>query len=134
MPEADCAPGVCRPQRTQGLRAPAPRGNFDLVTLQGPGLFLGASVTKQGGASDLTFVSLDIDGRNVVSLSVAAARNMGLTQPNPFGIVLLQSSVIDNFTIGFPTPLRFDERLVLRVQVAEDGVVQILGNVVHGGV
>ena len=55
-----CSTGVCDPQRTQGLRAPAPNGNHALVTLEGPGVFLGASVTKQGGTNDLTFVILDI--------------------------------------------------------------------------
>ena len=43
--------------------APAPKGNHALVTLEGPGVFLGAAVTKQGGTNDLTFVILDIDGR-----------------------------------------------------------------------
>ena len=33
--------------------------------------------------NDLTFVILDIDGRNVTNLSFAAAANGGLTQHNP---------------------------------------------------
>jgi len=103
-----------------------------LVELQGPGLFLGAHVSKQGGTNDLTFVSLDIDGRNVTSLSFAAARNLGLTQQNPYGIVLLESAALQNFTIGFPTPLRFFTSLTLSVTVNEDDVVQILANVIHG--
>lgn len=128
----DCAPGVCDPERTQGLRAPAPEGDHDLVTLRGPGVFVGAEVAKQGGQSGLTFVSLDIDGRNVVSLSFAAAKNTGLTQQNPFGIVLLDSGPVDNLTIGFPTPLAFRRELKLGVKVSEPGVVQVLANVVHG--
>src|SRR5205814_8554872 len=82
-----CAAGVCDPERTQGLRAPAPQGTHPLVTLTGPGVFLGASVSKQGGVNDITFVILDIDGRNVANLSFAAAANLGLTQQNPFGLV-----------------------------------------------
>lgn len=123
---------VKNPERTQGLKAPAPQATHRLVRLKGPGVFVGAEVTKQGGETDLTFVSLDIDGRNVVNISYAAARNTGLTQANPFGVVLLQTRPIDNLTIGFPEPLAYAKELVLSVIVKEDGVVQILGNVIHG--
>ena len=132
MAAQDCLGGVCDPERTQGLLAPAPNGNHVLVTLRGPGLFLGAEVTKQGGSAGLTFVSLDIDGRNVTNLSYAAAENSGLTQQNPFGLVLLKSASLKNLTIGFPSPLRYQKELKLSVTVNEPGVVQILANVIHG--
>jgi hypothetical protein len=128
----DCLVGVCDPQRTQGLRAPAPKGEHLLVNLKGPGLFLAAEVVKQGGTNDLTFVSLDIDGRNVTNLSFAAAENTSLTQQNPYGLVLLASDAIKNLTVGFPVPLRFQKRLKLSVNVDEDDVAQILANVIHG--
>ena len=51
-----CLRGVCDPERTQGLRAPAPQGDHVLVSLEGPGVFLGAQVTKQGGATGHTVV------------------------------------------------------------------------------
>ena len=127
-----CATGVCNPERPQGLRAPARKGTHKLVDLKGPGVFLGAQVTKQGGTNDLTFVILDIDGRNVVNYSFAAAENAGLTKQNPYGTVLLQSKVLKTFTFGWPTPLRFGRRLRLSVQVKEAKVVQILANVIHG--
>lgn len=127
-----CAPGVCDPRRTQGLKAPAPNGSHELVTLEGPGVFLAAAVSKQGGTNNLTFVRLDIDGRNVTNMSFAAAANLGLTLPNPFGVVLLQSNVVKTFTVGFPTPLRFQRQLRLAVTVNEPNVVQILANVIHG--
>ena len=130
----NCAVGVCDPQRTQGLRAPAPNGTHALVTLKGPGLFLGAEVSKQGGTNDLTFVILDIDGRNVVNLSIAAAINQGLTQQNPYGLVLVQSAALNTMTLGFPTPLLYKRSLELKVMVNEANVAQIVGNVVHGGV
>jgi hypothetical protein len=38
-----------------GVRDPAPSGTYSLVTFKGPGAFLGAKVTKQGGTGDLTF-------------------------------------------------------------------------------
>lgn len=132
MPTQNCLTGVCNPERTQGLKAPAPKGDHVLVELKGPGIFLGAEVTKQGGSSDLTFVILDIDGRNVTNISYAAAKNSGLTQQNPYGLVLLQSTALKNLTIGFPSPLRFERSLKLSVTVNEDGIAQILANVIHG--
>lgn len=128
----NCAAGVCNPQRTQGLKAPAAEGEHTLVTLRGPGVFVAAGISKQGGTSGMTFVNLDIDGKNVTSLSYAAAENWGLNQSNPYGIVLLNAAQVNMLTIGFPTPLRFDRQLKLHVNVQEPGVVQILGNVIHG--
>jgi hypothetical protein len=132
FPVSRCAAGVCDPQRTQGLIAPAPNGTHVLVTLRGPGVFLGAEVSKQGGTNDLTFVILDIDGRSVTNLSYAAGLNQGLTQQNPYGLVVLQSGVIKTFTVGFPTPLLYKNKLVLCVTVNEPNVVQILASVIHG--
>lgn len=127
-----CAAGVCDPERTQGLKAPAPNGTHALITLRGPGVFLGAEVSKQGGTNDLTFVILDIDGRNVTNLSFAAAANQGLTQQNPYGLVLLQNAALKTFTVGFPTPLLYKRSLTLSVAVNEANVVQIVANVIHG--
>lgn len=132
MATQNCLTGVCDPERTQGLKAPAPKGNHMLVQLKGPGLFLAASVTKQGGGTGFTFVSLDIDGRNMTNISYAAAGNFGLTQQNPYGLVLLKSASLKNLTIGFPSPLRFQRELTLSVNVNETGVVQILASVIHG--
>lgn len=127
-----CAVGVCDPSRTQGLRAPAPEGDHSLVKLRGPGVFVAAHVSKQGGKNDLTFVDLTIDGRNVTNISFAAAKNLGFSQQNPYGLVLLSTTSIKNLTIGFPTPLTFKRSLELSVSVQEAGIVQILGNVIHG--
>src|SRR5262252_6564949 len=115
LDDRTCAPGVCDPRRTQGLRAPAPQATHVLVNLEGPGVFLGAAVSKQGGTNNLTFVILDIDGRNVTNLSYAAAANAGLTQQNPYGLVLLQSAGLKTMTVGFPTPLVYKKQLVLSV-------------------
>jgi len=40
---------VSSPERTQGLVAPAPQGDHQLVALKGPGKFVSAQITKQGG-------------------------------------------------------------------------------------
>lgn len=130
----NCAHGVCNPRRTQNSMTNPPIGEQIMVDLKGPGLFLAAEVVKQGGDSGLTSVQLDIDGRNVTALTFIAAENVGLTQYNPYGIVLLRSNVLKTFTIGFPSPLRFDANLMLSVRVNESDVENIVINVIHGTV
>ncbi len=122
---------VTNPVRTQGLASnPALNSKHDLVVLKGPGLFLSAEVTKQGGNTDLTFIILDIDGKNVVNISVAALFNQGLTTHNSYGISVFRSSAaLETVTIGLPYPLTYQRAMSLSVQVAEAGVVQLLGNV-----
>ncbi len=128
------ADSILSPKRTQGLKAPvAVNSSHTLVSLVGPGKFVCAEITKQGGSNDLTFISLDIDGANVVSVSMAALKNWGLTSNNPYGLVLLQSAAgLKTVTIGFNSPLVFQKELKLKVDVKESGVVQILANVIHG--
>ena len=129
-----CVGGVCNPRRVQGLKAPAPRGEHVLINLQGPGVFLAGEVVKQGGGPGLSFVSLDIDGRNVVNISYDAARNSGLTEHSPYGVHYLSSAAgLENLTFGWPTPLVFMRSLTVSAVVRQDGVVQILANVIVGG-
>jgi hypothetical protein len=104
----------------------------DNIHYLGPGVFIAAAVSKQGGSSELTFVNLDIDGKNVSSMSFVAAENLGLIEHNPYGIVLLKSSSIRTFTIVFPSPLRFERELQLMVTVNEAGIDQIVANIIHG--
>ena len=130
--ENPCIGGMCDPQKVQGLKAPAPRGTYSLINLTGPGLFLSGHVTKQGGATGLSFVRLQIDGRIVVDLSFAAAHNWGLTQQNPYGLVILGTAGLQTFTFGWPVPLVFKRRLNLSVVVSETGVVQLVANVIRG--
>ena len=124
---------VYSPTRSQGLIAPATSGHHALVTLRGPGKFVSAMIAKQGGLSDMTFVSLDIDGVNVVNASMAALKNWALTGYNPYGLVIMESGVgIKTVTISFFSPLGFRRQLILSVDVQETNVVQILANVIHG--
>jgi hypothetical protein len=124
---------IVEPERTEGLLASPSMGQHNLVTLSGPGDFVSAEVVKQGGSNNLTFVSLDIDGKNIVSISFAALLNTGLTTGNPYGLVLVKSAGDPKtLTIGFPTPLRYKSKLTLAVTVKETGVVQVLANVSMG--
>jgi hypothetical protein len=127
-----CIDGMCDPQRIQGLKAPARKGTYDLINLEGQGLFLAGQVSKQGGLTGLTFVRLQIDGRSVVDISFAAARNVGYSQDNPFGLLLLGTPVLQNLTFGWPVALTYKRSLKLSVIVNETGVVQIVANVLRG--
>jgi hypothetical protein len=119
-------------ERTQGLIAPAAMGEHVLVHLKGPGVFVCAEVSRQNDPAGLSFVSLDLDGRNVVSISFEAASNLALTQSNPYGLVFLEKAPISVLTIGYCLPLRFERELTLKVNVKEAGIAQILANVIHG--
>ena len=131
--ETRCEVGMCNPRGTQGLKTNLKKGStHKRISIKGPGLFLAGHVSKQGGANDLTFVTLRIDGSVVFSLSFAAASNLGLTQNNPRGLVLLKGGPVQDFTFGWPVPLTFKKSLELSVQVAEAGVVQIVANIVRG--
>lgn len=124
---------MCDPQRIQGLKTSPKKGStHKLISIKGSGLLLAGHVTKQGGANDLTFVTLRIDGKSVIDLSFAAASNWGLTQSNPYGLALLKGGPVQNFTFGWPAPLTFKKRLELSVVVKEAGVVQIVANVIRG--
>lgn len=105
---------------------------YDLVDLSGPGTFVAARMVKQGGDSGLTAISLEIDGKVVVQRNVAALKNWGMTQNNPFGVVVFTSGDIDTVTVGFSQPMTFENNLVLRAIVGESGVVQIIGTVIYG--
>jgi hypothetical protein len=131
-----CTHFVSNPARSQGLLvgADVQHGDHNLVTLKGPGVFLCAEVSKQGGSNDLTFVILDIDGKNVVNMSIAAMINLGITQNNPYGLSIMQSPALKTVTIGYQVPLKFSKELKLRVTINEDSVVQIVGNVISGSV
>ncbi|HKJ00733.1 MAG TPA: hypothetical protein VKB51_19860 [bacterium] len=123
---------IKQPTHAEGLVAPPVPGENVLVSLTGPGKFLSARLSKQGGDSGLTEVKLTIDGHTVVARNIVALQNLGLTANNPYGIVVSGGSGIDTVTIGFQEPLAFESSLTLSANVQELGVVQITGVVVYG--
>ncbi len=116
----------------EGLVAPAPVATHVLVDLDGPGTFVSARLVKQGGATGLTAFSLVIDGNLVVQRNIAALKNWGMTQSNPFGVSVFTNGSIDTVTIGFVQPIEFENDLIFSAIVNEAGVVQIIGTVIFG--
>jgi hypothetical protein len=129
-----CCPNVRNPRQSEGLVVnPLDPSTHTLVSINGPGKFVSARLTKQGGASGLTFVTLLMDGQVIEGRSIAALKNWAMTQNNPFGVMVGTSPAgIDAVTIGFPQTLEFQNKLELRVQVSEPGVVQMIGTVIAG--
>lgn len=125
--------GIAMPAVADGLVAPPAMGENVLVSINGPGRFLSARVSKQGGLSGLTEVRLQVDGQDVVRRNFVALQNLALTEQNPYGVAVLSSGAgIDTATIGFTEPLIFESNLTLSANVGESGIVQITGAVVYG--
>ena len=68
----------------------------------------------------------------MINISFAAAENWGLAGQNPWGVVFLKSTDAKALAMGFPVPLYFTSELKLSATVNEDGVVEIIGNVIPG--
>ena len=130
----ECCTLVRNTRQFEGLVvSPLDPSTHTLVTVNGPGKFVSARLTKQGGASGLTFVTLLLDGQVVEGRSIAALKNWAMTGDNRFGVVVGTSPAgIDAVTIGFPQTLEFKNNLELRVHVAEPGVAQMIGTVIAG--
>ena len=120
-------------QQAEGLIVDPLNGSVhDLVSITGSGTFVAARMTKQGGTNDITTVQLIIDGKTIVGRTYAALNNWGMTQNNPFGVVLLHGNGVDAVTIGFPQPITYNNSLILRTTIGEYGIVQMIGTVVYG--
>ena len=124
---------IIQPKRVQGLKvSPAVNKKFSLIKENGPGVFVSAHITKQGGSNDITQVALYIDGSNVVAITYAAADNIGLDDQNNSGIKLVKG-LADCMTIQFNEPLFFKKECRIEINTGSDsGVVQIVANAVIG--
>lgn len=124
---------IIQAERKQGLVVnPGTNKTKDLIKLSGEGVFVSMHVTKQGGSNDLTQAALFIDGKNVVAITYAAARNIGLNKPNNSGI-MLSEGVVDTISVQFNEPLSFTKELRVEIKTGTDsGVVQMVANVVTG--
>jgi hypothetical protein len=122
-------------QHFQGIYDIMPGETYTVGGIEGPGQFISAYVTKQGGASDITTVELFLDGVRAASVSFAGFKNFNLTQSNPSGLMVAPGATaadIDTAVIGFPYPLAFktDLRIVISVGGSDTGIAQILTNVI----
>jgi len=124
---------ILQPRRVQGLKTNLPtRKRFDLIKEKGPGVFVCAHVTKQGGSNDISQVALFIDGRNVVAVTYAGADNIGLDGQNNSGIKLVKGPV-DCISIQYNEPLHFKKECRIEINTGSDvGIVQVVASAVIG--
>jgi len=124
---------ILKPRRVQGLVAAPARGKtINLINTKGPGVFVAAHITKQGGSNNITQVALFIDGVNVVAITFAAADNIGLDEQNNSGIKMVNGPV-KCISIQFNEPLYFQKECRVEIRTGTDtGVVQIVANAVIG--
>ena len=139
---------VSSPERTRGtVSNPVASSQHDLVTLTGPGCFISALFHKTGGgAGTETSVELLIDDKTVVGTTFNETRMLGLGSPADegpsfYGVSMKVTGTSGTsgtsggvVTVGFPVPLKFDDSLVLRMQLAanDTAVTRIVGQVISG--
>jgi hypothetical protein len=92
----------------------------------GAGWFRAVEVTKQGGFSDDTAVTLELDGEPVVSTTFAALRNPWMQLDTPLmGAKVVSQGESSTMTIWYSQELKFVTMAAVRVDVREEGVADL---------
>ena len=98
-------------------------GKAASMLIFGAGWFRAAEIVKQGGSSDKTSVTIELDGEAVISTSFATLKN----QWNQLGTSFIVAKVnsvgnTSTMTIWYSPELKFRGIVALRIEVEEDGV------------
>jgi hypothetical protein len=103
-----------------------PSGEEAAIRILGAGWFRAAEVVKQGGSTDQTSVTLELDGEPMITASFAALKNQWTQLETPY-IVAKVSTEGDasRMTIWYSPELKFRGMAILRVDVEEDGVTSL---------
>ena len=89
----------------------------------GAGWFRAVEITKQGGASDNTTVTLELDGEPMITTSFAALQNPWMQLETPMmGAKVRTEGGISTMTIWYSAELKFTTMAVVRIDVQEEGV------------
>jgi len=100
-----------------------PSGEAASFHVLGAGWFRAAEVVKHGGSSDKTYVTLELDGEQVISTSFANLKNPWMELNTPLIVVNVRASGdTSTMTIWYSPELKFSTMAVLRINVEEDGV------------
>jgi hypothetical protein len=89
----------------------------------GAGWIHAVEIVKRGGSSDNTYVTLELDGKEMLTASFAQLKNPWMQLATPY-IVANVTTVGDTstMTIWYMSELKFKAIVALRIDVEEDGV------------
>jgi len=103
-----------------------PSGEEAAIRVLGAGWFRAIEVVKQGGSTDNTSVTLELDGEPMITASFATLKNQWSQIETPVFVAKV-STVGDTsrMTIWYQPELKFRGMATLRVEVEEDGVASL---------
>ncbi len=89
----------------------------------GAGWIHAVEIVKQGGSSDNTYVTLELDGQEMIAVSFARLKDPWMQLATPY-IVANVTTIGDTstMTIWYMSELKFKALLALRIDVEEEGV------------
>jgi hypothetical protein len=98
-------------------------GEEAAIRILGAGWFRAAEVVKQGGSTDNTYVTLELDGEPMITISFARLKNQWSQLETPFIVAKVSTDGdTSRMTIWYSPELKFRGMATLRVEVGEDGV------------
>lgn len=100
-----------------------PTGDSRTHHVLGAGWFRAFEVTKRGGFSDDTAVTLELDGEPVISTTFAALKNPWMQLDTPMmGAKVRTEGDTSTMTVWYSQELKFRTMAAVRVDVREEGV------------
>jgi len=110
-------------QRELGATPPGESRTYHVL---GAGWFRAVEVVKQGGLSDDTAVTLELDGEPLISTTFSALKNPWMQlETSLMGAKARTEGDITTLTIWYTQELKFTAMAVVRVDVREEGVTDL---------
>lgn len=107
-------------ERTIGSTAPGKEATMHVL---GAGWIHAVEIVKQGGSDDNTFVTLELDGQEMITASFAGLKNPWMQLDTPFMVAKVTTAGdTSTMTIWYSQELKFKAIVALRIDVEEDGV------------
>lgn len=103
-----------------------PAGESRTYHVLGAGWFRAVEVVKQGGVSDDTAVTLELDGVPVISTTFAALKNPWMQLETPLmGAKVRSEGDTSTLTVWYSQELKFTTMAAVRIEVREAGVADL---------
>jgi hypothetical protein len=103
-----------------------PAGESRTYHVLGAGWFRAVEVVKQGGVSDDTAVTLELDGVPVISTTFAALKNPWMQLETPLmGARVRSEGDTSTLTVWYSQELKFTTVAAVRIEVREEGVADL---------